>query len=138
MLQQSCTGAPYSQLHPGEQRSAGQLRRVARRCRPASASALDVALGPAVDVLPPRRAALKKALLSAVAPTSRGARASPAQAAAVRSCLGARLRCRLTRLTGGRSGSASRGPLSDGEPGAVRSRQVGAVIYDRDRRARVL
>jgi len=66
-----------------------QLRRPVRRAHAVSASALDVLLGPAVDVLPPRRAEMKRALLAAVAPTQRGARASPAQAAAVR-CLALR------------------------------------------------
>jgi hypothetical protein len=60
------------------------------RAQPAVA-ALDALLGPAVDVLPPRRAALKAALLAAVAPTQRGARASPAQAAAVRASAALRL-----------------------------------------------
>jgi hypothetical protein len=40
--------------------------------------------GPAVDVLPPRRAELKTTLLAAIAPTRRGASVSAAQAAAVR------------------------------------------------------
>jgi hypothetical protein len=54
------------------------------RARPPTCAALDALLGPAVDVLQPRRAALKAALLAAAAPTQRGARASAAQAAAVR------------------------------------------------------
>jgi hypothetical protein len=75
---------------PAQQRlmpaSAAAVRSVRLRCcraQPAVA-ALDALLGPAVDVLPPRRAALKAALLAAVALTQRGALASPAQAAAVR------------------------------------------------------